>query len=72
MGRVKFTNVDSAGDAVTRRLAVTIDGERHEIDIASTGTAQVSEAVEDYLVDSDDIAVEAYEPDREPEQSDED
>lgn len=62
MGRVKFTNTDSDGDAVTRRMTVTIDGERHDIEIASTGTAQVSQAVEDYLVGSDDIAVEPYHP----------
>lgn len=46
-------------------MAVTIEVdeelERHEIDIASTGTAQVSEAVGKYLVSSDDTAVEPYE-----------
>lgn len=63
MGRVQFTNTDSSGATVTRRMTVTIDGERHGIEIANTGTAQVPEPVEEYLVSSDDIAVEVYEPD---------
>lgn len=71
MGRVKFTNTDSSGAPVTRQMTVTIDGERHEIEIANTGTAQVSQAVEEYLLEDDAIAVEPYETD-DSDNSDED
>lgn len=63
MGRVKFVNTDSDGAPVTRQLTVTIDGERHVIEVSNTGTVQVPEPVEDYLVSDDDIAVEAYDSD---------
>lgn len=60
MGRIKFTNTDSSGNPVTERLTVTIDGERQTIEVASTGTAQVSEDVEKHLVKDGNVAIESY------------
>lgn len=55
---VEFTNRDSAGEPVTNRLTVEYDGERVEIDVASTGTANVPEGLAEQMIESDDYAVE--------------
>lgn len=60
MGRVQFTNADSDGNPVTERLALELDGERHVIDVASTGSAMIPAALEEYLVESDAYQVEPY------------
>lgn len=59
---VYFTNLDSTGRPVTRQLSVTIDGERYTVTPTDTGAAQVSEAVGEHLVSSDDHAVVADPP----------
>lgn len=58
--RVQFTQTDSDGNPVTRQLVVTLDDERHEIDVASTGTANPPKAVAEHLLASDDYAVVEY------------
>lgn len=58
---IRFTNTDSAGDPVTKRIYITHDGEIHAIDLSSGGTAEVSDAVGEYLIESDDYAVESDE-----------
>lgn len=60
MGRVQFTNTDSDGNPVTNELAITIDGDRYVIGVASTGTVMVSDEVEEHLVESPDYQVESY------------
>lgn len=57
--RLTVTTTDSTGDCPTSELTVTVDGERHTIDVASTGTIQCPEHVGEYLLDSD-AAVEPY------------
>lgn len=64
---VQFTTTDSTGSPVTSSLAITLDGERYEIDVAETGTARVPEHVGKHLIDSPDYAVAAVESDAEPE-----
>jgi hypothetical protein len=41
---------DSTGSPITRRHAVTIDGERHTIEPTSTGAAQVTDDVGAWVV----------------------
>lgn len=60
--RLRLTNTDAAGDPVTTRLTVTVDGDRHTFDVASTGTIQVPEHVGEYLLDSG-ATVEEYSAD---------
>lgn len=57
--RLQCTTRDSAGDCPTSELTVTVDGERHTVDVASTGTFQCPDHVGEYLLDSD-AAVERY------------
>lgn len=56
---VQFTNTDSAGNHVTSRLTVTHDGDPIEIDVASTGRANVPEGLAERMIESDQFAVEA-------------
>ena len=61
--RVHFTRRDSADVCPTRRVVVTVDGERHEVTVFSTGTSEpVSKAVGEALLESETHAVEPYEP----------
>ncbi|MFC5970073.1 hypothetical protein ACFPYI_01895 [Halomarina salina] len=61
--RVHFTRRDSADECPTRRVAITVDGERQEVTVFSTGTSEpVSRAVGEALIDSETHAVEPYEP----------
>lgn len=60
---VQFTNLDSTGTAATRSLTLTLDGERHTISVAKTGTATVPREVGEHLIDSDNYAVGPYEGD---------
>lgn len=60
---VRFTTTDSTDSPVTSSLAITLDGERHEIDVADTATARVPEHVGEYLIESPDYAVAAVEDD---------
>lgn len=56
---VRFTNRDSTDSCPTRRLTVTVDGERHLVDVHDNGAANVPEAVGEHLVASD-AAVEQH------------
>lgn len=73
---IQFTNTDSTGAPVTERLTVTLEHTTdngltvevpHEIEVASTGTANVSKRLGEYLVESPDYAIEAYESESESE-----
>lgn len=59
--RVHFTNTDSTGAPAVSAMAVTLGGERHEIDVAGTGTAVVPEAIGEYLIESPNYQVEPHE-----------
>lgn len=56
--KIRFTNTDSTGAPVTKELSVVHGGERYEIRVSENGTADVPEAVGEYLVDSDTHAIE--------------
>lgn len=67
--RIKFTNTDSDGNVATDTLAVSYEGERYEISPSSKGTANVRREIGEYLVESDNYAVESVEDtDREEEE----
>lgn len=57
---IKFTNCDSTGLPITRRLVVVYEGERHVIDVALTGTAQVPRALGEFLVEHEAYAVDEH------------
>lgn len=64
---VQFTNTDSAGEPVTSRLTVEHDGDSIEIDVASTGRANVPEGLAERMIESDSFAVEPADgPDPDP------
>lgn len=54
---IQLHNLDSDGTAVTSLLSVTIDGERHTVDVNQTGTANVTADVGEFLVNSPQFAV---------------
>lgn len=56
---VRFTNVDQSGASATRDITVTYEGERYERSLSSKGTVQFPREVAEYLIESDDYAVEA-------------
>lgn len=62
---IQFDNSDSDGNPVTRRLAVEHGGERHVVEPAATGRAQVPDGLGEFLVASESHNVSAYEPDEE-------
>lgn len=68
---IKFTNTDSNGRAVTRELSVMYDGERYEIPVAKTGTANVPRELGEYLVSESRYAIEEYDGAIEEEDPDE-
>lgn len=58
---VRFTNVDSAGDPVTKEYTLEYEGERLTLTPSSNGTVEVSDELGEYLVESDEYAVESDE-----------
>ncbi|WP_248908155.1 hypothetical protein [Halocatena marina] len=59
--RLTVNQTDSTGKPTVSAFTVTIDDERHEIDVASTGTFNVSQDVGEWLLDSDRYDVSRYE-----------
>jgi hypothetical protein len=58
--RARVTATDSNGDPSSSEFVVTHDGERHEFDVASTGTIRGSDAVIKHMITSDGYAVAAF------------
>lgn len=61
--RAKVTSTDSNGNPSTSRFVATLDGERHEFDVASTGSINGSADVIEHLIESDAYGVEAFDGD---------
>lgn len=59
---IQFDNTDSDGNPVTRRLAVEHGGERHVVEPAATGRAQVSDDLGEFLIASEAHSVTEYDP----------
>lgn len=68
--RLRLTNTDSDGNPVTSRLVVTVDDERYECNVASTGTFRVPEHVGTELLERDGYAVERHTSDDDADDSD--
>jgi hypothetical protein len=57
---VQLTNRDSTGRCPTRRLVVTVDGDRYERFPADNGAFQLPASVGEQLVESDSHGVVRY------------
>ena len=58
--RARVTATDSNDDPSSSEFVVTHDGERHEFDVASTGTIRGPDAVIKHMIAADGYAVAAF------------
>ena len=70
--RARVTTTDSNGDPSSSEFVVTHDGERHEFDVASTGTIRGPDAVVEHMIAADGYAVAAFDDGADSDDGDDD